>query len=334
MSTIHFTDRSAATRARPASRALAQAAVSALRAPSILNSQPWRWRIHDTVAELHADRERQLLTVDPDGRLLMVSCGAALDHARTALAGAGVTATIRRFPDPTAPDLAAVIEVDKIGTADAGAVRRHQAIALRATDRRPFDATPVPDEALERLRAAATDRGAHLHILRPEQVVELAAAAGRANTTEFADPAYRAELASWVSRPAASGDGVAAAPSHAVDPIDRSARYAILFTDGDDAICWLAGGEALSAVLLTATVEKLGTSPMSNVIEVPAARLLIRDLLGGFGHPLLALRIGVPAGAPPATTPRRPVHDVIEVAVPVRSDGSAEPGGDDDELGP
>jgi len=78
---------------------LAAAAQDALQAPSVLNTQPWRWRIDADVLELHADRDRQLAVADPDGRLLLLSCGAALHHARLAMAAAGWSAQVRRLAD-------------------------------------------------------------------------------------------------------------------------------------------------------------------------------------------------------------------------------------------
>jgi nitroreductase len=338
MATIEFADRSAATRtpqAADATRTLTRAAMAARRAPSIFNSQPWRWRIAGDTAELRADRQRQLPVVDPDGRLLTLSCGAALHHARVALAGAGATAEVSRLPEPTDPDLMACVRFTGTGAAAPAAIRAQQAIALRRTDRRPFAEVAVPAEAIGELRVAAEREGAHLHVLRPgdpDDVVALAPAATRAAAVEFADPAYRAELDTWINRPDARGDGVPAATADSHDmrpvpardftpgapvaggePVDRHARYAILFTDDDTPLSWLRAGEALSATLLTATMLRLATSPISDVIEVPATRRVLRELLGGLGHPMIALRIGVPADAPPPpAAPRRPTDEIID----------------------
>ena len=77
---------------------LAYALTIAGRAPSIHNTQPWRWRLRGNVADLYADTRRQLVVADPDRRLMTVSCGAALDHACTALAADGIAATRRPHP--------------------------------------------------------------------------------------------------------------------------------------------------------------------------------------------------------------------------------------------
>ena len=66
--------------------ALAQAARTAGLAPSIHNTQPWRWRVDGSTLDLRAERSRQLAITDPVGRMLAISCGAALHHVRVALA--------------------------------------------------------------------------------------------------------------------------------------------------------------------------------------------------------------------------------------------------------
>ncbi|MGC9665153.1 Acg family FMN-binding oxidoreductase [Planosporangium sp. 12N6] len=334
MAMIQFTEPIAARQGRPATRALTQAAVAAGRAPSIFNSQPWRWRIADDAADLRADRQRQLRTADPDGRLLTISCGAALHHAGVTLAGGGFATEVARLPDAGDPDLLARIRVTgTTGPPRRQAVRLQLAMALRHTDRRPFADVEVPAAALDRLCVAADDHGAHLRLLHPEEVVTLAVAAARAGETERADPRYRAELAAWTGRCGDSSDGIRPAtaarheqrpvPLRDLDPgglpsaetselVDRHARYGILYSDGDTPLCWMTAGEALSAVLLTATAERLAASPISEVIEVPAARALLRDLLGGAGYPMVALRFGVPADGPLATAARRASAEVVE----------------------
>jgi hypothetical protein len=169
---IFYTDRGAAVRIGPASRALAQAALVALEAPSILATQPWSWRIDDDRAELYADRGRQLPNGDPDGRLLTISCGAALHHARIALAAEGVGVEVVRFPDPADPDLLAVVRY--IGRIDQEprAQRLRRAIAVRRSDQRPFADEPIPDQEVQLLRAAAEEVGARFVPLEARELPE------------------------------------------------------------------------------------------------------------------------------------------------------------------
>ncbi|WP_433043498.1 hypothetical protein [Dactylosporangium sp. CS-033363] len=99
---------------------VAEASIAALRAPSILNSQPWRWRLAGDHAELWADRSRQLTGLDPDGRLLLLSCGGALHHAVVTLRAAGFEADVARLPDGERPDLVARFGVAPSGVAPSG----------------------------------------------------------------------------------------------------------------------------------------------------------------------------------------------------------------------
>src|SRR4051812_24883684 len=85
--------------------ALRAAAEAALRAPSILNTQPWRWHVSGDTLTLSADPDRQLPVIDPDHRLSTVSCGIALHHARVALAAEGYAADVDRLPDPDRREL-------------------------------------------------------------------------------------------------------------------------------------------------------------------------------------------------------------------------------------
>ncbi|MGY0236777.1 Acg family FMN-binding oxidoreductase [Longispora urticae] len=327
---IHFTDTDPAQRARAGFSALGQAVLTALRAPSVFNTQPWRWDLHDGVADLRADVGRRLPGLDPDSRLLVVSCGTALHHAVVALTAAGHTVAVRRGPDPHQPDLLARLEPTGHRPPAAMDLRLAQAIGVRRTDRRPFTALPVPDQTVDALRAAAERHGAHLQFLRDEQVVELTVAAQHASDAEVTDPAYRAELGAWTrGRPPGGADGVPAEAAVATVPrrvavrdfaldgdaalpagtgADAGTRYALLFTDADTPADWLTAGEAMSAVLLTAVCAGLSASPMSDVTEVAAVREDLRHrMLSGLGWPVLALRFGVverPGAVP--RSPRRP----------------------------
>src|SRR3954452_23362337 len=79
------------------------------RAPSLHNSQPWLFRIGPRSITLVADRERRLPEIDPDDRELRIACGAALYTLRLALHGHGIRPLVTLLPDPTEPDVLAVV---------------------------------------------------------------------------------------------------------------------------------------------------------------------------------------------------------------------------------
>ncbi len=73
----------------PATETLCAVLTLATRAPSIYNTQPWRWRVDATSLHLYSDPRVELPNTDPDGRDLMLSCGATLNHCVIALASMG-----------------------------------------------------------------------------------------------------------------------------------------------------------------------------------------------------------------------------------------------------
>lgn len=313
-----------------------RAAVEAARAaPSIHNTQPWRWQISDgRTLYLYADRSRQLEVEDPDSRLLTESCGAALHHARLALTVAGWQFDVRRLPDPAQPDLLATITVTARGEPDEHARVLLDTASRRHTDRRPITNRQVEQAALDAIVAAVTAEDTRLYILSGDQVVELAAAMAGADRTEVAEEAHRAEIGRWVGgeRRDATGIPASAVPQQAPQtrvagryfgppgtlPVDEghdvAAVYGILHGDTDTPLAWLRAGEALSAGWLTAIAQGLSLLPISAVVEVLPARMALRRLLSGLGYPYVAVRIGYPdPNAPaPAATPRLTADEIIE----------------------
>lgn len=315
--------------------ALESAARASLHAPSVFNTQPWRWRVRGDAMELWADPARKLEATDPEGTLLLISCGALLHHARVSLAADGWTAVVKRLPDPERPDLLAVVRVGGKGPVDPQARALAAAIGRRRTDRRAFGPREVPAATLDDLRRLVEREGAGLHVVREDQSALLAVSTDLAATAELDDPDYRMELHRWTSRPDASGDGVP--PSTAVrsglrrvpvrdfDPEggsglpagegrDQGAAYVIVFGVGYRRIDLLQGGEALSALLLKATAEGLSTAPLSDAVEVTWPRHLLRYLLAGVGEPYVVVRLGYADTTEPLPpVPRRDAAEVIDI---------------------
>ncbi len=151
--------------------ALAQAARTAGLAPSIHNSQPWRWRVDGAQLDLRAERSRQLAVTDPEGRMLAISCGAALHHVRLALAAEGWAVTVTRLPDHNDQDLLARLSMTGRTNVTPAAMRLLQTARIRHTDRRPLTDTPVEPAVIDALRAACVDEGTRMHVLSPDAVV-------------------------------------------------------------------------------------------------------------------------------------------------------------------
>lgn len=314
--------------------ALAEAATAAGYAPSIHNTQPWRWRITGHLLDLFTDRGRVLAVTDPDARLATLSCGVALHHARTSLAAHSWQVTTTRLPKPTDPDHLARLHVDGRAPVDLPATLHLRTIPLRHTDRRPVTGAPVGAQELQAIAAAVEAEDTWLHTLTPDQVLELASAADHAQRTEAADAGWLEELAYWTggSRPGGTGVPDAAIPDRrtrttvpsrdfghpgvlAVDAgHDRTATYVMLHGRTDEPHDWLRAGEALSAAWLTATARGVTVVPHSAPIEIIGTRQAMRVILGSAGYPYLLLRLGTvdPADAGPPHAPRLPADQIIE----------------------
>ncbi len=318
-------------------RSTARAAVAlANRAPSVHNSQPWRWRIGASTIHLFADPDRALPLTDPEGRDLLISCGAALHHLRVALLATGYASRVHRMPDPARPHHVAAVELTPAEpTADDLALV--QAIEKRRSDRRVFSTWPVPDELVEGLGRAAAAAGAALVVLDPARRWEVVRLLERAGVEQALTPGLAEEVAEWSGRGRGSADGVPAVnvPGDvtAAVPVRHFAGrrmpqnelgrdesdgtlLAVLATEGDGAVEQVRAGEALSAVLLAATAIGLATDPVSQPLEVPATRArLAADCLPSGRAPQVLLRFGwAPISATPVPpTGRRPVDETIDL---------------------
>lgn len=314
------------------STALRRAAVRATLAPSVHNTQPWRLRLVNGRLEIYADRTRQLDVLDPTSRQLLISCGCAIMNARTSLAGDGCATETWRSPNPIIGDLLASITAVE-GSADPELAALDAVIELRQTNRRQFADEQVPDEVLETLESAASAEGASLFVVRgADQRVSVAKLSQWSDDIENLNPAYRAELRAWTSDDPNRRDGVHSitvphvnglrdeVPIRDFDthgtgwlPADtRSTRHqtlALLCTKGDSAGEWLRAGEALERVLLEITRHGYSASPLTQVTEVPAARVQLRDKLWLVGYPHVLVRIGRAPTAP--TSRRRRLVDVL-----------------------
>ncbi|BBX71367.1 Acg family FMN-binding oxidoreductase [Mycolicibacterium psychrotolerans] len=309
----------------------------ACRAPSLYNSQPWRWVVDAAGIELFADPDRAPARTDTSGREVLIACGAVLDHFRVAMAVAGWMTYVESFPNPNNLDHVATIGCDPMDFVTDGHRQRADAILRRHTDRLPFAAPPQWDAVLGRL---AEDEGRDVRIdaISREARRHLADASALTVSARLYDSSYHAELLGWTSDVAVA-EGIPASSlltageSERVDigrrfPTvrhdDRRAELAedhaevvVLSTYDDNRHSVLRCGEVLSAVLLDATMAGLATCPLTHLTEVPASREILAELIGHRGHPQVVVRVGVAPGhddvEPP--TPRRRLDDVLEFAV-------------------
>lgn len=126
----------------------------------------------------------------------------------------------------------------------------------------------------------------------------LRAIVGRAHRASQDNPAFSAEWAAW-----AGGDG---SGEQVPEPL-----IAVIGTFHDQSATHLQAGQAMQRVALTAATARLSTTLLSQVMEVPATRGELRDLIGGGLWPQILLRF---EEAPPRSMPR--LLDIEDVVTP------------------
>jgi nitroreductase len=317
--------------------ALAAVIGTAARAPSVHNTQPWKFRVDGDVIELHADHDRLLAQIDPAGRELVISCGAALFGLRLGLRQLSRVPAVQLWPDPAQPSLVARVWPDANAAMNAIEAELLAAVPHRHTHRGPFTPGEVSPRLLAALAVDAMAEGAELKFVEsPGLVSELAVLVDQAAAEQDASADISAEMRRWL-RPAGSEarDGVperaAAIGSDAVAPRFRQRKFgapadardrsagalagedvaseppaatAVLLTEGDTADDWLRAGQALNRLLLRAATRWVFASLQSQPMESPRHREQVRHLLALPGQPQMLLQFGRANTAP--ATPRRP----------------------------
>jgi hypothetical protein len=310
---------------------------TAARAPSVHNTQPWRFYVSRYSIELYADPSRKL-RVDPVGREMIISCGAALFGLRLAVRSLGYLPEVELLPDP--PRLLARVRLGAEAPMTDAEWRMLQALPHRHTHRGPFDARPLPDGLLAGLQRDAFAEGATLALvdsaLSYQRLADIVTAASR---RQDLDPVARDEVRRWI-RPTGSTarDGV---PARAVParpfpewadgqrgrlrqrdfdqgrglgtlPVEgpSAAATAVLVTRGDGQADWLRAGQALHRMLAHAADRWVFASLYTQPMEAAAIRDLIRTRLTLPGFPQMLLQLG--AARTTRVTARRPPADLIE----------------------
>jgi hypothetical protein len=238
-------------------------------APSLRSSQPWVWRITGEAAELSTEAGLSAPGSDPSERDTMLGCGASLHHARTALAAAGWRTHIAFLPDASRPGVLARIDLTGTQNPSRAVIAMAGAISRRRIDRGPARVDALPVRTAEALRSAVEQEGCRLSVVT-SQVRRYDVAAPPSRTAPADPGSARGQV---VAGQVAPGQ-VTAGPAGG----DDRPAWAILYSAADSRVDELRAGQAMSALMLTATDLGVALSIQSQPGDVAAARA------GGGGH--------------------------------------------------
>jgi hypothetical protein len=306
-------------------------------APSSHNTQCWTFGLQERAIVIAPDLARRCPVVDPDEHHLHVSLGCATENLAHAALALGWQAEVGFDAAGSG-----AINVNLQATR-AVVTPLFQAIATRQCTRGDYDGQPVSTQELRLLERAGTGQGVRVLLLTAraatEKVLEYVVAA---NTAQMADPAFVAELKSWLRFGAAeaerSGDGLFSGTTGNPDlprwlasplmglfltPKSENARYAkqirnasglaVFVSEANDKAHWVEVGRCYERFALQATALGLRNAFLNQPVEVGAIRPQFAAALGLDGQrPDLVVRFGRGAAMP--LSMRRPVQAVLTSA--------------------
>ncbi|MDC0765391.1 Acg family FMN-binding oxidoreductase [Streptomyces sp. HD] len=317
---------------------------AAVAAPSIFNTQPWHYRLDpETVTlQVRAAPERGLRHVDPTGRALHMSVGAAVLNLRVAVAHFGWCPVTRLLPLPENPELLATVRLAAPAARSATGHRTdlYAAIRRRHSSRLPFSGRPLPSQVRSELIEAAHMEGARLTFPTAEDTTRLLRLTAEAERRNRNDPDRRDESRRWIRHDADGRAGVGL-PQATLGPQDARERVplrdftaerhperlpsqpfepepvvAVLGTQHDRRADWMRAGQALEHVLLVATVHDVRASLLHQAVEWPDLRPTLNGSASVAGHVQILVRLGY--GPEGVVTPRRAVDQVFDPGGPDR----------------
>ena len=282
------------------------------RAPSVLNTRPWRFVVDRGAVHVHADRSRQLLALDPDGRDLVVSCGAALFYLRTAARHAGWAPVVEVLPEPGDPDVLAAVRFVPQPAPDDD--RLFRALSVRHTHRHPFTDAAIPTDVVREMVEATSAEGSRLHMLTKwEDRAGVSRLVEEGVAIQGFDPAVADDLRAWLRsdtdpRPDGIRDAVqgewdrrsdlrtplADVAVHKSDLARAAPALGVVSTAADGPADWLTAGEAMAHALVVAASRGVSASFINQPVEVESLRTRLAGRLGGV-FPQVAFRLGYPS---------------------------------------
>ncbi len=301
----------------------------AVLAPSSHNTQPWKFVVgDDQTIEILIDDDGWLRVADKDRRELYISLGCALENLLVAAEHFGFQHEVSYLPDASDFQLAARIKLTpRAESKGLHSSELFDSMTARFTSHKMFDARPVTQQDLERIRACSVEEGVEIFLtddLEIKRSVEELVV--RADKLEFADPEFREELGEWIGRGVFGTPWLAAKATQTLVThlnVGRSTAkkdsaalmsapvFGVVCSRANDRETQLKVGRVFERICLTATALGLSIQPLSQIVQVAEIKDELAKLLPISNvRPQQPFRLGY--GEPEsAHTPRKRFEEVL-----------------------
>lgn len=284
-------------------------------APSVHNTQPWRFRLGEGRVEILAEPARRLAAGDPTGREFWLSLGCAAEAALIAAEGLGAAVKLTCQADCLEQPVA-ILEITGQTTPEP---KLSEALKRRRTDRSVLTKQPVSGQLLSELAGGWKDPAAVAHVSADPSLITLVATlTGQGIALALGSPEFRTELSgliipAWSHRP----DGIPTQSLELTGPLaelepwrvrhglgikrqaekehrimNSAAALALITTPGDISADWLAAGRAYLRTAVTAAGLGLASSTTAAAVEAADFHLDIEQALGTAQRLQAILRLG------------------------------------------
>jgi nitroreductase len=296
----------------------------AVLAPSMRNSQPWRFEVQASRVSLYVDHSRRQRHADPHERDLYISVGCALENLLVAAAHFGFGHEIVYFPLSEEDELVAQMSFTGEGTAAAKPSALFKALTQRRTNHGRYDGRPLDPGVLGKLNHGCTEEGLTLLITQNARIKRAVnSLVLAADAIALQDSYYRRELADAVGAGAFGGSGRTAqlaklAVTH-FGPVVTARNQRVLRSTPAFGLISAAragrreqviAGRVLERLYLTATTLGLSVQPLSALLEFEQVAAAFARLFRAGGVPLLPFRLGYGERSARAAS-RRPLDEVL-----------------------
>jgi len=310
----------------------------AIKAPSVHNSQPWKFKLEKNSITIYPDYERILPVADPENHELFISLGCALENLIIAAGHFGYHTDIEmKMEDPFQES----IRVEFSSGNNQNYNRLFKNIEIRQSTRNKYNKALIPPADIEKLNEAGNqDQVLFLLFTEPGQIDPVIEITKRATVLQLSKKEFIKEIMQWIRfnkmTAKKSGDGLYSgaigSPSVpkwfgklflnlTLDPksearknvnlMKNSSGILIFIAKENNKQAWVNLGRSFQRVAITATSLNINHAHISSACEEIAARKKLTEALqlNPGEQPLLIIRIGYSAKRPYSF--RRPLEEVL-----------------------